>query len=99
MKADRGTARSLVPPSRGSPPVTIAGLPIPETFLYRGADRSGMQGDAGTLTILRLLLLVLHALAFPNSRRKLVIVDVKGDLTSNVLGLIRVIAPAFQSIY
>ncbi len=53
-------ARSLAPPSRGSPPVTIAGLPIPEPFLYRGMTIQGSQGSGKTLTILRLLLPVLN---------------------------------------
>lgn len=75
------------------PAVLIAGVPVPAALLHRGLTLQGGQGAGKTLTLLRLCVPVLTAMREATSCDKLVVLDVKGDLTAAVLGLVRVICP------
>jgi hypothetical protein len=75
------------------PHLLLGGTPVPERLFFRGLTLQGSQGSGKTLTILRLILPVLQKLRRPGNRAKLVVVAVKGDLPSAVLGMVRVVCP------
>src|SRR4051794_36973069 len=77
----------------GGPVFHILDAPIPEPLRYRTLVIQGHQGTGKTLTILLSLLQVLERMRNPSNPERLIIVDAKGDVTSSVLGLARVVCP------
>lgn len=79
------------------PTFPLMGAPIPELLRYRGIVLQGAQGSGKTLSILRLLLPVIMRLKLPEGRHeRLIVVDLKGDLTSALLGMARAVCPGVR---
>lgn len=83
----------------GSPTSPLIGADIPDPMRLRTMIVQGSQGTGKTLTILDALLPRLLAMADPNSCERLVIVDLKGDVTSAVLGARKVICPDVPVVF
>lgn len=71
-----------------APVASVLGAPIPEPLFDRGVVIQGGQGFGKTLTIVRSLIAPeIARMAVPGNRRKVIVTDVKGDLTPVVLAL------------
>ena len=75
------------------PVFPLLGVPVPDLLRFRGITVQGAQGFGKTLLILQQIAPVLKMMAAPFNKQKLIIVDVKGQLTSAVLGMKRVMCP------
>lgn len=73
-------------------PVTpLLGAPVPDALLDRGVVVQGGQGFGKTLTLLKAFVAPeIARMAEPGSKRKLILTDVKGDLTAAALALAKV---------
>lgn len=87
------TARDAGRHGGGGATFPLLGIPMPDLLRFRTMVIQGHQGTGKTLTILQIIRAALERMRDPGSRERLLIIDCKGDLTSIVLGLMRVLCP------
>src|SRR4051812_38855461 len=74
---------------RGGGTMKVLGTDVPDWLRYRGIVIQGGQGSGKTVTLCRLLEPAIAAAADPALNHRVIVVDVKGNLTPAVLALAR----------
>lgn len=77
----------------------VMNVHVPEPFRYRTMVLQGAQGTGKTLTILDALLPRLKAMADPVGRERMIVVDLKGDITAAVLAARKALCPGSPLVF